>query len=440
MAKNSEIFICLIVIVSVVLLYVVNKCFLNTDLVQNPPESYSWIVHGIRNILGYSTVFLPGFLVYKYVINTNYLNKSGRGVLGAVIRTCFGDDELLLLTPHSHVPPTVRTPFQDGVLLLFYFSGLQISYLSWGILQEKVMTQAYENSDKDVGYFKDSQFLVFVNRILAFLVSAGILFFTKQPRHACPLYKYLFCSFSNIMSSWCQYEALKYVSFPHQVLAKASKTIPVMIMGKIVSKTKYEFYEYVTAVILSIGMLFFMIDTGNDRTNSTITTFSGVILLCSYIAFDSFTANWQGRLFKTYEMKPLQMMCFVNFFSCIFTAVSLLQQEGFLTCIAFMIKFPSFILDAVLLSLCSASGQLFIFNTVSTFGPLVFVIISTIRQGFSVLLSCIVYHHNVNALGVIGLILVFLSISLRIYCGYRMKSLKRQLQQNIIIKNEQSIA
>lgn len=92
------------------------------------------------------------------------------------------------------------------------------------------------------------------------------------------------------MSSWCQYEALKYVSFPHQVLAKASKTIPVMIMGKIISKTKYEFYEYVTAVILSVGMLFFMLDSGNDRATSTV-TFCGVILLCSYIAFDSFTSN-----------------------------------------------------------------------------------------------------------------------------------------------------
>lgn len=52
-----------------------------------------------------------------------------------------------------------------------------------------------------------------------------------------------------------------------QVLAKAAKTIPVMIMGKIVSRTKYEYYEYITAVILSVGMLFFMLDTGNDRSS-----------------------------------------------------------------------------------------------------------------------------------------------------------------------------
>lgn len=437
MAKNAEIFIFLIVTVSIVLLYIINKCVLNLQIVENPQEEYSWIIHGTRNILGYATLFLPGYLVYKYVIKTNYLNKSGRGVFGAIIRTCFGEDELLLVNPNSHSTIIHRTPLQDGLLLIFYFFGLQVSYLSWGILQEKVMTQPYGNSP-DVEYFKDSQFLVFVNRILAFFISSMILVCTRQPRHRCPLYKYVFCSFSNIMSSWCQYEVLKYVSFPHQVLAKASKTIPVMIMGKIVSKTKYEYYEYVTAVILSIGMLFFMIDTGNDRSNSTVTTLSGVILLCLYITFDSFTANWQGELFKKYEMKPLQMMCFVNFFSCIFTAVSLVQQGGLFHSVKFMIKYPSFILDAILLSLCSACGQLFIFNTVSSFGPLVFVIISTIRQGFSVLLSCIIYHHEVHALGILGIILVFLSILLRVYCGYRIRSLKQLHQGTVNIKNQQN--
>ena len=32
-----------------------------------------------------------------------------------------------------------------------------------------------------------------------------------------PLFLFSFCSFSNVLSSWCQYEALKYVNFPTQV-------------------------------------------------------------------------------------------------------------------------------------------------------------------------------------------------------------------------------
>ena len=58
---------------------------------------------------------------------------------------------------------------------------------------------------------------------------------SRKLRVSLPFHKYAFASFSNIMSSWCQYEALKYVSFPTQVVSKSSKLIPVMIMGKILA-------------------------------------------------------------------------------------------------------------------------------------------------------------------------------------------------------------
>ncbi|XP_050315700.1 adenosine 3'-phospho 5'-phosphosulfate transporter 1 [Anthonomus grandis grandis] len=426
MAKRIELGIFLIIFFTVFFLSVINLLIINLEVVQNPPANSAWLIHAIRNTAGYLTVFLPGYLIFKYIKTTNYLSVSGRGPIGAIIRTCFSEDDLLLSTNPKHEPTNNRTPLGNALLLLFYFFGLQLSYLSWGVLQEKVMTQKYVTANGDIAYFKDSQFLVFVNRILAFAMSALLILCSRQPRHRCPLYKYAFCSFSNIMSSWCQYEALKYVSFPHQVLAKASKTIPVMIMGKVVSRTKYEFYEYVTAGILSVGMLFFMLDSGNDRANSTATTFSGAVLLISYIVFDSFTSNWQSKLFKTYEMKPIQMMCFVNFFSGIFTFVSLLQHGGLIESIRFMFTYPQFVADVVIISICSASGQLFIYNTIDDFGPLVFVIISTIRQCLSVLLSCIIYGHVVHVMGGIGLFLVFFSILLKIYCGQRIRKIKQQ--------------
>ena len=132
---------------------------------------------------------------------------------------------------------------------MFCTVGLLGSYSTWGYLQEKIMTTNYVDSLGNKGRFNDSQFLVFVNRILAFAIALLVIMMRRQPRHKAPLFKYSYCSFSNIMSSWCQYEALKYVSFPTQVLAKASKIIPVMLMGKVVSRKKYEYYEYVVAVL-----------------------------------------------------------------------------------------------------------------------------------------------------------------------------------------------
>ena len=38
--------------------------------------------------------------------------------------------------------------------------GLQFSYLTWGLLQEKIMTQKYQNTSGDSQLFTNSQFLV----------------------------------------------------------------------------------------------------------------------------------------------------------------------------------------------------------------------------------------------------------------------------------------
>ena len=69
-----------------------------------------------------------------------------------------------------------------------------------------------------------------------------------------------------------------------------------------------------------------------------MTTFSGLVILVGYMAFDSFTSNWQNALYREYGVSSVQMMCGVNLFSCLFTAVSLLQQGGFTTSAHFMMK------------------------------------------------------------------------------------------------------
>ncbi|PSN39928.1 Adenosine 3'-phospho 5'-phosphosulfate transporter 1 [Blattella germanica] len=311
---------------------------------------------------------------------------AGPGCFHNAIRLCLAGPDPLLGTDglqqptsqSSHSLQQAHSTFQEAVLLIFCFMGLQLTYLTWGLLQEKIMTQEYVDSTGSKGHFTDSQFLVFVNRILAFVLSGLYIMFTRQPRHMAPLYKYVYCSFSNIMSSWCQYEALKYVSFPTQVLAKASKIIPVMIMGKMVSKKQYEYYEYVTAGLITLGMIFFMSGSADDHK--------------------------------------------------VYPAVSLAQQGGFIHSLNFMAQFPKFVFDCFVLSVCSAAGQLFIYYTINTFGAVVFVIIMTIRQGLAILLSCLIYQHHISALGVLGVLVVFFSVFLRIYCTQRLRAIRRRAQ------------
>ena len=98
---------------------------------------------------------------------------------------------------------------------------------------------------------------------------------------------------------------------------------------------------------------------------------------------DSYTPTWQNQLFEVYKMNPVQMMCGTNFFSSLLTVTTLVQQGSLYTSLIFMSQFPKFAFDCVLLSVCSAVGQLFIYSTVKEFGAITFAMIMTIRQGIA---------------------------------------------------------
>ena len=274
-----------------------------------------WLGNFVLNLVGYGLIILPSALLIRRWKNST-LVKAGNGPLyGTLHLLVFGnaeDDPLKAVEEEvkkgggsGGTTETRPFPLPYYAHLIFCIVGLQVSYLIWGVLQESVMTRAY-GGDK----FTDSQFLVFVNRALALVVAAIYIALFKQPRHTAPFYKYAYPSISNTLSSWCQYEALKFVSFPTQVLAKASKTIPVMLTDKVVSNSTYPCYEYFTASLMSIGVTIFMLsaDPDVDQHRSVQTTLAGIVILIGYVAFDSFTSNFESKVFKDYKVSSIQMM------------------------------------------------------------------------------------------------------------------------------------
>lgn len=62
-----------------------------------------------------------------------------------------------------------------------------------------------------------------------------------------------------------------------------------------------------------------------------------------------------------------------------------------------------------------AVGQLFIFYTIKELGPVIFTIIMTTRQIFSLVLSCLLFGHMLSAYGWASTLLVFAIVFHRIY-------------------------
>ena len=60
------------------------------------------------------------------------------------------------------------------------------------------------------------------------------------------MYFYAIVAAANFASTYCQYDALRFVGFTTQALAKCAKMVPVLIIGRVVYKKSYKEKEYVS--------------------------------------------------------------------------------------------------------------------------------------------------------------------------------------------------
>lgn len=505
-------------------------------------QGSTWFERLLMNLLSYSLILVPiavTVITVRYRVCPNAFHNNTllqRFVYGCVsgnnqdtlVDAGSREDVAKLLPNGNERARTIRhstlNTWKPGNTLIFIWClfGLQLSYLIWGLLQEKIMTTEYPITsredlhlkDLDLGEstsnssltsesyitFHDSQFLVFFNRVLAFITAiVGLIFIhiknyrlrrqvyhssskyiassiisnKSDSRESAPLYKFIYCSLSNILSSWCQYEALKYVNFPTQCLSKSCKIIPVMLMSRVLLRRRYKIIDYLCAIMLALGTFIFILnqkvpdssgpsigsgyqasnpnriklnesvilqhesklDTGLNlgdgnllstlHSNKNTTLISGMILLALYLTFDSFTSNWQQNLYDNYSISNWQMMAAINFYSILLTLTSLHQLGDLAPAIRLLASSKSLLYDCILMSIMSSIGQMFVYFTIKRFGPVVFAVIMTLRQFLSILLSCFTYSHPMNLGSMIGMMIVFLVAGYQIWHKHKTRPCKR---------------
>ncbi|KAH8092319.1 UDP-galactose transmembrane transporter [Aureococcus anophagefferens] len=241
-----------------------------------------------------------------------------------------------------------------------------------------------------------------------FLISGAMLYVFAPASSNAVAYRFAFPSVSNMLSSWCQYEALKYVSFPTQMLFKCFKLFPIMVMGKVLGNKVYPTYDYVVALVIGVGIAVFSVSTeeldiGQDSIGEIETvggTICGVILLLFFLLFDSFTGQYQARLFNEHpDLSPYQMMFMVNTFSMVFSFVTLVHTHELYALCEFVYDHADMHIHLIVFSLASTVGQLFIFKTIRAFGPVIFAICMNTRIILSILLSALIYGHDITPPG-----------------------------------------
>lgn len=387
------------------------------------PDEHTWTVKLFIIIFGYATVILPAYVLIQY-IQWKYSTVEPRTTMGRFLRSfAVGTENYQLPDSMKAIVVAHKRNFlKDATTLLFFFTGIQCTLVMMGFLQERIITQGYRTHDlEQIDEFGDAQFLVFCNRVVGILVCALVLALTwkRQPPHVQPYFVHSFTSISNTMSTWCQYEALKYVSFPTQTICKTSKVVVTMLMGLLLRGKRYKWQEWLCGAAVGTGAGLFLLSSGRSKREGIVTSVSGMILMLGYLLFDSYTLNNQKKLFdKKPKISKYQMMMGVNVFSAILCIVSLIEQGTLFTSIGFALNHEDFSRDVLFLSLSGATGQLFIYSTIEKFGPIVFAVVMTIRQMLSILLSSFYYGHSLSSWSFVGFGIVFTAIFLDIHRKY----------------------
>eukprot|EP00775_Hariotina_reticulata_P012014 gene12014-12158_t len=265
----------------------------------------------------------------------------------------------------------MKTPWLDsrglGVRDAWSVVVTTVALLIYGVLQERVMTRSW-GSGNNKELFPHSAFLVLSNRLLTVAV---LLAHSTICRHsivpAAPIKAYCMVSASNMISTLCQYEALKYVSFVTQTLAKTAKALPVLLWGTLIGRRKYRADQYINAILSTAGCSLFVLGgniasavaTVHSRSKSSWWTYgTGMCLLLTYLAADGWTSTQQEHLFKSYGTSIREQLLYTTAFSTVYSLFASIAGRQLVPAVLFLIRHPSAAAAVLMLSAMSTIIQI----------------------------------------------------------------------------------
>ncbi|PAV91862.1 hypothetical protein WR25_15615 [Diploscapter pachys] len=301
-----------------------------------------------------------------------------------------------------------RTLAQEAFHFALCAGGILVFYFLFGIQQERITQGKYDGGEK----FTYTQALVFFMCVANTIVAWATM--SRTARDNVPKPMYMVCSASYLLAMITSNQALQYLPYPTQVLAKSCKPIPVIIFGVLFAHKKYEWKKYFFVVMIVVGvMLFLYKEKKGGQTQQQLGI--GEFLLLASLVLDGTTTSIQDRINKKYHRTGQTMMYYMNLYSTFYLTVGLLLTGELMDFIGFVYRHPMVLSDMAILAVSSCGGQYFIFKTIAEFSPLTCSIITTTRKLFTIIISVIFMNHPLTERQIYGTVVVFTGLLLDAY-------------------------
>ncbi|KAK4636061.1 UDP-galactose transporter 1 [Fulvia fulva] len=337
--------------------------------------------------------------------------------------------------------------------LFICVGGIYASFLTWGVLQERITTTNY-GTETSREVFK---YPVVINTVQSLFAAAlGYVYILLTRKHAAdlPIYpskKILWplslVAVTSSLASPFGYASLQHVDYITFILAKSCKLLPVMFLHVTLYRKKYPFYKYAVVALVTAGVAVFTLHSGSGskkKGNQSGNSIYGLGLLGVNLLFDGLTNSTQDDIYASFRpYTGQQMMCALNIMSTFLTSTFLLVSPylvqsglGALTgidvkgagelqeALSFVQRHPAVGWDILGFAACGAMGQVFIFMTLSIFGSLLLVTVTVTRKMLTMILSVVWFGHTLSAMQWLGVGLVFGGVGVEAQLSKREKERK----------------
>lgn len=129
---------------------------------------------------------------------------------------------------------------------------------------------------------------------------------------------YVVCSLTYLLAMVSSNMALRWVSYPTQVVGKSAKPIPVMILGVLLGRKSYSWIRYACVTTIVVGVVMFMYKESKTPLGANDSrTGLGELLLVLSLSMDGLVGAVQERMRASSAPSGQQMMYAMNFWSTI---------------------------------------------------------------------------------------------------------------------------
>ncbi|XP_012475149.1 UDP-galactose/UDP-glucose transporter 4 isoform X2 [Gossypium raimondii] len=208
--------------------------------------------------------------------------------------------------------------------------------------------------------------------------------------------------------------SLAFLNYPAQLMFKSTKVLPVMVMGAFIPglRRKYPPHEYVSAILLVLGLVLFSLA---DAQTSPSFSVIGVIMVIGALVMDSFLGNLQEAIFN---MNPETTQMEMLFCSTVVGLPLLIPPmvltgevfEAWNSCSEHLYVYGVLVFEAM----ATFIGQVSVLSLIAIFGAATTAMVTTARKAVTLLLSYMIFTKPLTQQHGTGLILIAMGITLKL--------------------------